>query len=188
VAQERCAPVIAPNSRQKFEKKDYRNAYMAGRVRTSIALQIRALREQRQLSQTEFAHLVQKPQSVVSRLENTEYGRVTVQTLLDIASSLDIALIVKFSTFREFFAQMSDTSDRALMVESFSSKQLDAPPIAPLDESLHKSLQLSLSRPLLLQLTERAGQSFVAEASDIYQQELLPILRPARFSEMRNAA
>jgi ribosome-binding protein aMBF1 (putative translation factor) len=118
----RCAAVIPHNRRQKFENKIYRDTYMSGRVRTRIALQIRALREQRDLSQTDFAGWLGKPQSVVSRLENTEYGRVTVQTLLDIASALDIALVVKFCTFDDFFTQMLDVSDRALSVESFSKE------------------------------------------------------------------
>ena len=93
------------NRWQAFERKEYRDGYVASRVRTSIALQIRALREQRSLSQREFADRLGKPQSVISRLENTEYGRVSVQTLLDIAAALDIALVVKFCALREFLTK-----------------------------------------------------------------------------------
>lgn len=92
---------------------------MASRVRTNIALQVRGLREQRGLNQTEYAQLLGKPQSVLSRLENTAYGKVSVQTLLDIAHALDVALVVRFCGYDEFFRMMGDVSPNALRVQSF---------------------------------------------------------------------
>ncbi len=83
-----------------------------------IAYQIQALREKIGLNQTRFAQKIGKTQSVVSRLEDTEYGRVTVQTLLDIACSLDVALIVKFISYPDLLRQTSDMSVRALQPET----------------------------------------------------------------------
>ena len=53
-------------------------------------------------SQRAFGELIGKPQSVVSRLENEEYGKLTLQTLLDIAEKLDIALEVRFVDYPAF--------------------------------------------------------------------------------------
>jgi transcriptional regulator with XRE-family HTH domain len=183
--------VIARDSRHKFEKKEYRDAYMASRVRTSIALQIRALREQRRLSQTDFANRLGKPQSVLSRLESTEYGRVTVQTLLDIASSLDVALVVMFCSYRDFFNQMSDISDHALFAESFSAKQLEPATDASVQESLRASPQVSLSGVLLSQVNKSSpNQLSCREALELIgvQKSQSTLLRDMASSAMRAAA
>ena len=112
------------NRASKFKNKAYRNAYMQGHVRSRIAYQIRALREQRGLSQQDLADLLGTTQSVVSRLESTEYGKASVQTLLDIASVLDIALSVKFCSYPEFLEGAADVSPRALRVESYADAQV----------------------------------------------------------------
>ena len=116
---QRYDPVIDPKTLKKFRRRAFRDSYMSGRVRTSIALQIRELRERLGLNQTQYAKKIGKPQSVISRLENTAYGRVTVQTLLDISRAVDVSLVAKFVPFDEFLRQHSDVSPSALAVESY---------------------------------------------------------------------
>jgi transcriptional regulator with XRE-family HTH domain len=101
---------------QKFLDKDYRDSYLDSHVKGSIAYQIQALREKAKLTQTEFGKLIGKPQSVVSRLEDTEYGGVNVNTLLQIAHALNIALEVKFCDFGTILK--SDVSHDGLQVEN----------------------------------------------------------------------
>jgi transcriptional regulator with XRE-family HTH domain len=102
----------------KFADKDYRDGYLFTRVRSGIAYQIQALRKSRRLSQTEMAEIFGKKQSVISRLENTQYGKVTVQTLLEIASRLNVALLVQFVSYPEFLSKSSDMSDRTLLPDT----------------------------------------------------------------------
>lgn len=102
------------NDLTKFSRKSYRDGYLQSKVRGMIAYQIQALRERTGLNQTGFAEKIGKTQSVVSRLEDTEYGRVTVQTLLDIACALDVALVVKFASYPDFLAQTRDASADSL--------------------------------------------------------------------------
>jgi transcriptional regulator with XRE-family HTH domain len=83
-------------------------------VRGGIAYQIQGLRQKSGLNQTDFAEKVGKKQSVISRLENTEYGKVTVQTLLDVACANDVALVVQFVSYPDFLARTSDMSEAAL--------------------------------------------------------------------------
>jgi hypothetical protein len=92
--------------------REFRDSYMAHHLRAFLADQIRALRGE--MSQQEFGRLIDKPQSVVSRLENEEYGKVSLQTLIDVATKLDIGLLVRFVDFPTFLSATSDLSERAV--------------------------------------------------------------------------
>ena len=104
----------------KFRKHGFRQAYIAGRVRTSIAMQIRLLREKLRLTQTELANKMGKKQTAISRMENLAYGRVTVNTLLEISEALDLALVVRFVSFDEFFRHHGSVTPNHLIAETFS--------------------------------------------------------------------
>lgn len=104
----------------KLSRRSYRDAYVAEHVRRGIAYQIRALRNQRNITQGELAKLVGKPQSVVSRLEDPDYGKMNLQTLLELASAFDVALQVRFIDYNNFIASTRNVSPTALEVDSFS--------------------------------------------------------------------
>ena len=106
------------NELVKFGSKKYRDGYLQSRVRGRIAYQIQALREKLGLTQQAFAELTGKKQSTISRLEDTEYGKVSVQTLLDIACATDVALVVKFSSYPDFLDQTRLMGALALQPET----------------------------------------------------------------------
>lgn len=109
-----------PNSiRQRLQNRAYREAFVAEGVRNWVALQIRRLREARGMSQAEFGQFIGKPQSVVSRLEDPDYGRLSVSTLLDVAAALDIALLVQFVDHEQFLLRTGDLTSTAMFVPSF---------------------------------------------------------------------
>ncbi|MEQ8377408.1 helix-turn-helix domain-containing protein [Parvibaculum sp.] len=103
----------------RLRRKTFRDAYVAENVRNWIAFQIRALRMQRNMQQGELAKLMGRPQSVVSRFENPDYGKLTLSSLFEIAAAMDVALLVKFVSFPEFLRQTRDVTPRAMHVESF---------------------------------------------------------------------
>jgi transcriptional regulator with XRE-family HTH domain len=104
---------------EKLGKPAYRRAYLAEHVRRGVAYQIRALRDQRHWKQGEFSSLLGKPQSVVSRLEDPSYGKVTLQTLLEVAEVFDVALQVRFVSYSSFIQQTRNVSGAAMEVPSF---------------------------------------------------------------------
>lgn len=106
----------------KLKKKSYRSAYVGEHVRQGIAYQIRALRDQRDWKQGELACRLQKPQSVVCRLEDPNYGKVTIQTLLKVASVFDVALLVKFVDFPTFLRETRDVTSKSMEVDSFDEQ------------------------------------------------------------------
>jgi transcriptional regulator with XRE-family HTH domain len=112
----------SPNERlaERFKKEKFRKSYFARQLKVFLAAQIRALRGER--TQTEFGELIGKPQSVVARLERESYGKVNIQTLIDIATKLDIALIVRFVSFPTFLEWTSDYSPKAFAPESYPSE------------------------------------------------------------------
>ena len=115
---EKQKDVSDPNRLRKFLRKDYRDGYMQTQVRGGIAYQMQALRRKLRLTQSQMVEKLDKPQSVISRLEDTEYGRVSVQTLLDVASALDVALLVQFVDYPDFLTRTEDMSEGALQVET----------------------------------------------------------------------
>lgn len=86
-----------------------------------IAFQIKAMRQQpaRDWSQEDLANKLGTAQSNISRLESAEYGKFTLQTLLDIASAFDVALQVRFVDHMTFLTGTSDMSPDTLTVTGY---------------------------------------------------------------------
>jgi transcriptional regulator with XRE-family HTH domain len=102
----------------------FRTAYLNDQVRTNIAFQIRALRDQRGWTQSKLAEKAGKPANAISRLEDPDYGKLTLTTLLEIAEAFDLALLVQFTEHDEWLNRMADVSPAALQKRSFSLSRL----------------------------------------------------------------
>lgn len=161
--------IVTKRFLDRLRRKPYREAYVEENVRTGIAYQIRALREKRGWSQKKFAEVLGKPQSVLSRIEDPDYGKLSVQTLLEVAAALDLALLVQFSDFPEFIQRMADVSPDGLNRQSFSPRQfqpIDASPqmVAVIRKWAAEvaSPNVSYARPTVNPLNALVSGAFIA--------------------------
>jgi transcriptional regulator with XRE-family HTH domain len=106
--------------REQLRNKEFRDAYVAEDIRTGITFQIRALREARGLSQSDLGSRIGNPQSAIARVENPNYGRFSLTTLLKLASAFDVALLVRFVAFSELVERNRDLSPGHLAVPAFT--------------------------------------------------------------------
>jgi transcriptional regulator with XRE-family HTH domain len=111
---------------RKLSRKEYRVSYVEQNVRTGVAYQIRALREQRGWTQTAFGRLIGAGQSTASRLEDPDYGKMSISSLLQVASACDVALLVRFVSFEEMILRSRDVSPEALQVSSWNPSKFRA--------------------------------------------------------------
>lgn len=107
----------------KMHDKEYRDGYVAAHTRQVLAKQMREFRGNK--SQTEFAGLIDKKQTVISRLENPGYSGWTLGTLFEIAAKLNVAVFVRFVDFPTFLKYTGDQSDAALHPESYDREKVD---------------------------------------------------------------
>jgi transcriptional regulator with XRE-family HTH domain len=109
---------------RELADEEFRHEYMMDQVRSYIAFQIRALREQRRWSQGDLANKADKTQSVISRLEDPDYGKLSLQSCLEIAGAYDLPLLVQFVEWDDWLSRMSNVSPSALRKRSFDADRL----------------------------------------------------------------
>lgn len=113
---------IANQLLQSWKDREYREQFVRERVQSSVALQLRALREQRQMTQTEMSERVGKAQPWISLVENPNYGKWTVATLLDFAIAFDTDLEIKFRPFSKALHELSRQTQEYFRVSSFEEE------------------------------------------------------------------
>jgi transcriptional regulator with XRE-family HTH domain len=88
---------------EKLKDKEYRDAFAVEHIDTGIPFQICALREQkgREWTQKELGIRAGMAQETISRIEDPNYGKLTLKTLKRLASAFDVALMVRFVPFGE---------------------------------------------------------------------------------------
>lgn len=112
---------IRERLRRLFREKTYRKTYMDSFLNTSIAAQIRALREARGMSQKELAEKLGTRQSGVSALENVNYSSWSLTTLRKVADAFDVALVVKFVSYGEALEEAATFDQTRLDRPSFDA-------------------------------------------------------------------
>jgi transcriptional regulator with XRE-family HTH domain len=111
---------------EKVSDKEYRDTYAADQLRLRLAMMIRTLRDQRGLTQADLGKIIDKPQSVISRIEDPDYGKVSLQTILDVAAGFDLPVYIDMPEWDDWFRLMQDFSESGLKRDGFDPDQLRA--------------------------------------------------------------
>ncbi len=109
--------------RDSLTDKEYREALAIEHVNTTLAIQIRKMRENNQWTQNELANHLGKYQETISQWENPEYGRYSVTTLKELAAIFDVALLIKFIPFSELIQDMMNLSETRLSPPSYKKEK-----------------------------------------------------------------
>ncbi len=107
--------------------KEFRDEFVADQIRMRIATLIRALREQddRNWSQAELGRQMGgKPQSVISRLEDPDYGKLSVQTLLEAAAAFGLPLWIDMPEWENWLGLIGDVPSSKTRRSFFDSERL----------------------------------------------------------------
>lgn len=90
---------ISSSLTAELNDKIYRDAYVGSQIRMTLPLQIRGLRESLKWTQSKLAKEAKMAQPRISELESPGERRLTIETLLRLASAFDVALQVRFVPF-----------------------------------------------------------------------------------------
>lgn len=140
-----------------FRNKDYREAFVSELINTGIPFQIIALREQREWTQGKLGEKANMLQPEISRIEDPNYGKLSIATLKRIASAFDIGLLVKFVPFSDLVEQEVHLSPDSLRAVSFEDdpyfkENLTRTEIDNIDEC--HNIQISTSATNVLSLLD----------------------------------
>lgn len=159
----------------KFQEKPYRDAYVASHIRNNVAYQLRTIREQRGWTQEELAQKANKTQNTISRLEDPEYGKLTIKTLLEIASALDVALLIKFVPFSQFFGEISNLSPEALSAKSFTEEFTKPENSQPLEQPNSNVVAGNFLFVETVPTPTHTQTKMISNTDEILRSELTPI-------------
>jgi transcriptional regulator with XRE-family HTH domain len=104
----------------KFSEKEYRDAFIAEQIFSRLPLKIRGIRESQELTQRQLGELAGMAQTWISKLEDPNYGKLTIATLLKIASAFDVGLQIDFVPFSRILNEAMRLSAKSFYVPSFA--------------------------------------------------------------------
>ena len=111
---------------RQLSDKAVRSEFVADQIRARIALLIRSLREQpdRNWTQAELGERAGKPQNVISRFEDPNYGKMSLQSLFDLAAAFDLPVWIDMPEWKDWFALISDVPNQETHRSSFDLDKL----------------------------------------------------------------
>lgn len=132
---------------EKLQDKAYREAFVASQLKRGLPTQLRVMLKDRHWTQGDLAQRSGLKQGAISRASDPDYGNLTINTILKIASGFDVAYVGRFVPFSDLARWYSDLSESALSVSSFSDEsgfiQPRYPQVSVASESARSSLYSS---------------------------------------------
>jgi transcriptional regulator with XRE-family HTH domain len=112
---------VVDRLRTDFKDPEYRHVYDEGFLNSSIATQIKVLREERNWTQAVLADKAGMNQSRVSELEDVNFNSWTIRTLRKFAKAFDLRLKISFEEFGTLLHDFRNLNRAGLSRRSFDS-------------------------------------------------------------------
>ena len=121
---------------KRFKDREYRHSYAESFVDSYLATQLKALREQRGLTQQQLAELANVKQSQICRWESANNTSWQIRSLKNLARAMDLVLVVKFQSFSEMVPDIESFGRQALQRHSYANDPLFTETVAVADAEL----------------------------------------------------
>jgi transcriptional regulator with XRE-family HTH domain len=108
--------------RKSLEDKEYRREF-GDDVETTLAFQIRALREKHGWTRRDLAIRTGSSLAAVVLWEDPDGEPFTLQEIKNLAKAFDVALIVRFAPFSELIDWLADLTPDRLSPQSFDEEE-----------------------------------------------------------------
>jgi transcriptional regulator with XRE-family HTH domain len=112
--------LVRQNLAAKFTDKAYRDAFVAEQIFSRLPLKIRYLREEQGMTQRKLGEVAGMAQTWVSKLEDPNYGKLTISTLLKVASAFDVGLQIDFVPYSKVLSDAVYRTSGAFFVPKFA--------------------------------------------------------------------
>jgi transcriptional regulator with XRE-family HTH domain len=90
---------ISDSLRSELRDREYSEGYAESFLNSYIATQIKVIREQRQMKQSDLAKEMGTTQTAISRIENVNYSAWNTKTLKKLARAFRVRLRISFETY-----------------------------------------------------------------------------------------
>lgn len=127
---------IAETLRNDFRDIEFAEVYADSFLDSSIATQIKVLREQRQMTQQELAEKIGSTQTVISRIERVDYSSWSLKTLKKLAAAFRVRLRVSFETYGTLIGEIDSFGRGSLKRPAHEDDPLLADSIDERDDEL----------------------------------------------------
>lgn len=106
---------------EKLRDKAYRDAFVSSQLKRGLPTQIRVMLKDRGWNQGDLAERSGLKQGAISRAADPDYGNLTINTVLKIASGFDVAYVGRFVPFSDLARWYTNLSESALSAPSFET-------------------------------------------------------------------
>ncbi len=103
----------------RFRDKKYRDLFVEEQIFSRLPLKIKMLREQEGLTQAKLGEIAGMKQTWISKLEDPNYGKLTISTLLKVASAFDVGLYIDFVPFSEVLDRTLRLSPASFAISTY---------------------------------------------------------------------
>ena len=108
---------------KSLENEEYRRLFSAD-VGTGLAFQIKMMRENKGWTQGELGDRADGiAQPTISQLEDPDYGRFSLATLIKLAAAFDVGLAVRFVPFGELVDWTTSLNEERLVPPSYGDER-----------------------------------------------------------------